>query len=76
MNTNIDKTVLVTGGAGFIAVHCILHLLQAGYRVRATLRSLNRDAEVRAMLKEGGIEAKHPPIKNQRPWQNLPPGNL
>lgn len=57
MNTNIDKTVLVTGGAGFIAVHCILQLLQAGYRVRATLRSLNREAEVRAMLKEGGIEA-------------------
>lgn len=52
-----DKTVLVTGGAGFIAVHCILQLLNAGYRVRATLRSLSREPEVRAMLKEGGVEA-------------------
>lgn len=49
--------VLVTGGSGFIAVHCILQLLQAGYLVRATLRSLTREAEVRAMLKEGGVEA-------------------
>jgi nucleoside-diphosphate-sugar epimerase len=28
--------VLVTGGSGFIGVHCILRLLEAGYRVRAT----------------------------------------
>lgn len=56
-NSNNDKLVLVTGGAGFIAVHCILQLLQAGYRVRATLRNLNREAEVRAMLKEGGVDA-------------------
>lgn len=59
MNTdqNIGKTVLVTGGAGFIAVHCILQLLNEGYRVRTTLRSLSREAEVRAMLREGGQEA-------------------
>lgn len=54
---NTEKTVLVTGGAGFIAVHCIVQLLQAGYRVRATLRSLDREMEVRAMLREGGVEA-------------------
>ncbi|WP_213086936.1 SDR family oxidoreductase [Chitinophaga agrisoli] len=57
MNSNAEKLVLVTGGSGFIAVHCILQLLQAGYRVRATLRSLSREAEVRAMLREGGVEA-------------------
>jgi len=49
--------VLVTGGTGFIAVHCILQLLNAGYRVRATLRSLDREPAVRAMLREGGAEA-------------------
>lgn len=54
---NTENTVLVTGGAGFIAVHCILQLLNAGYRVRTTLRSLSREAEVRAMLREGGVEA-------------------
>ncbi|MGC4114115.1 MAG: aldehyde reductase [Myxococcales bacterium] len=50
-------TVLVTGGSGFIAVHCIVQLLQAGHRVRTTLRSLSREAEVRAMVREGGVEA-------------------
>ncbi|HEY0176951.1 MAG TPA: aldehyde reductase [Pedobacter sp.] len=57
IDSNSEKLVLVTGGAGFIAVHCILQLLNAGYRVRTTLRSLTREAEVRAMLKEGGVEA-------------------
>lgn len=56
-SSNSEKTVLVTGGSGFIAVHCILQLLEAGYRVRATLRSLAREPEVRAMLHEGGVEA-------------------
>lgn len=56
-NSNSEKVVLVTGGSGFIAIHCILQLLNAGYRVRTTLRSLNREAEVRAMLREGGLEA-------------------
>jgi len=46
--------VLVTGGSGFIGVYCILQLLAAGHQVRATVRSLGREADVRAMLKEGG----------------------
>ena len=56
-NSNTEKTVLVTGGSGFIAVHCILQLLQAGYQVRTTVRTLDREAEVRNMLKEGGADA-------------------
>jgi dihydroflavonol-4-reductase len=51
-----DQTVLVTGGTGFIAQYCILRLLDAGYRVRTTVRSLAREGEVRAMLKEGGAK--------------------
>ncbi len=50
------ELVLVTGGSGFIGAHCILQLLDAGYRVRTTVRSLDREADVRAMLKTGGIE--------------------
>jgi nucleoside-diphosphate-sugar epimerase len=46
--------VLVTGGSGFIASHTILQLLEAGYRVRATVRNLNREADVRATLKAVG----------------------
>lgn len=51
-----QQTVLVTGGTGFIAQHCILALLHAGYRVRTTVRSLAREAEVRQHLKAGGAE--------------------
>jgi nucleoside-diphosphate-sugar epimerase len=53
------STILVTGGSGFIGSHCILQLLAAGHRVRTTVRSLKREGDVRAMLKEGGAEPGH-----------------
>jgi nucleoside-diphosphate-sugar epimerase len=51
------STVLVTGGSGFIGSYCIMQLLAAGHTVRTTLRSLKREGDVRAMLKQGGTEA-------------------
>jgi nucleoside-diphosphate-sugar epimerase len=50
------ELVLVTGGSGFIGAHCILQLLERGYRVRTTVRSLAREGDVRAMLKVGGAQ--------------------
>lgn len=52
-----NETVLVTGGTGFIAQYCMLALLNAGYHVRTTVRSLARQGEVREHLKLGGVDA-------------------
>jgi nucleoside-diphosphate-sugar epimerase len=52
-----NELVLVTGGTGFIAQHCILALLRGGYRVRTTVRSLTREQEVRKQLEVGGAAA-------------------
>jgi nucleoside-diphosphate-sugar epimerase len=49
-----EDLVLVTGGSGFVGAHCIEQLLRAGYRVRTTVRSLKREADVRAMLDVAG----------------------
>ena len=50
--------VLVTGASGYVAGHCMLRLLHDGYRVRGTLRSLQRAGEVRQWLTKarGGID--------------------
>lgn len=50
-------TVLVTGGSGFLASHCIAQLLAAGYRVRTSVRDLRREPEVRAMIAKAAVEA-------------------
>ena len=46
--------VLVTGGSGFIAGHCIMALLAAAHEGRATVRDLTREPEVRRLLKKAG----------------------
>ena len=40
------EKVLVTGGSGYIALHCIAELLKENYHVRTSLRSMERKEEV------------------------------
>ena len=39
-----EDLILVTGATGFVGKWTIIQLLQAGYRVRGTVRSLAKDA--------------------------------
>src|ERR1700754_4815870 len=52
-NSNIK--ILVTGGSGFVALHCIQLLINKGYNVRATLRSLQKKGEVLEALKDSNL---------------------
>jgi len=51
-----DKLVLVTGGNGFVGLHCILQLLQQGYQVRTTLRTITKKDKVLEALKNSGVQ--------------------
>lgn len=46
----MSKTVLVTGATGFVAGWCIARLIQQGFLVRSTVRSLSKEAAVRAAV--------------------------
>ena len=48
--TTSKHRVLVTGASGYVATHCILQLLRAGYHVRGTVRSLARGTTLRGVL--------------------------
>ena len=45
-----SSPVLVTGASGFVAIHSIIQLLQQGYKVRGTLRTMAREQELRETL--------------------------
>lgn len=53
--TMTDDRVLVTGGTGFLGAHAIAQLIQAGYRVRTTVRDTSREAEIRQALSRAGV---------------------
>ncbi len=73
MSEPSTTTVLVTGASGFIAQHCILELLRAGYRVRGTVRDLDKVARVRQALSahvdvEGRLEFVQADLSSDSGW--------
>ncbi|MGX7677279.1 NAD-dependent epimerase/dehydratase family protein [Jatrophihabitans sp. DSM 45814] len=48
--------VLVTGGSGYVGTELIAALLRDGRRVRAPVRSLDREAEIRSAVRRGGAD--------------------
>ena len=55
LGNSMAQRVLVTGGSGFVASHCIVQLMNAGYEVRTTVRSVSREPMVRAMLAKARV---------------------
>jgi nucleoside-diphosphate-sugar epimerase len=54
-----DSLVLVTGASGYLAAHIVKQLLEQGYRVRGTVRSLKDEKKV-APLRNLVENPKHP----------------
>ena len=48
---NDNDLVLVTGASGYIANHIVKQLIELGYRVRGTVRSLKDDKKVGPLRK-------------------------
>lgn len=50
MSAKSSQTILISGGSGFVAAHVLNSFLEAGYKVRTTVRS---------HAKEEGIKKTH-----------------
>lgn len=48
--TASSKPILVTGASSFVAIHTMIQLLEQGYKVRGTVRSSSKEAEVRETI--------------------------
>jgi len=71
--------VLVTGGTGFVGIHCVALLLRKGYRVRTTVRSMERAGDVLGMLERDGlhdaeVECIAADLKADAGWQEAVQG--
>lgn len=67
------KTVLVTGGSGFLAGWCLTELAHQGFSIRTTLRDPSREAGLGAMLlaqlgHEYPVEVVHADLNSDADW--------
>jgi dihydroflavonol-4-reductase len=67
------SVVLVTGGSGYLGTHLIAALLRDGRQVRATVRSLETEGDVRAAVRRGdaddtGLEVVSAELTAEEGW--------
>ena len=80
MTTDASKPlVLVTGASGYIAGHCIRDLMEHGYRVRGTVRSLadtRKTDHLRRMAERlgGSLELVEADLNADRGWREAVAG--
>ena len=55
----MSQTVLLTGISGFIGLYCGKELLDAGFKVRGTVRNLAKQQEVIDAMKSNNISIKN-----------------
>lgn len=65
-----SKPILVTGASSFVGIHTIIQLLEQGYTVRGTIRSLDKEAEVREAIGQGSerLEFKVADLEQDTGW--------
>lgn len=66
-----DDLILVTGASGYIAAHIVKQLLDKGYRVRGTVRSLKNPKKVDPLYKlsdKGKLELVEADLMNESSW--------
>ncbi len=79
MTTETRPLVLVTGATGYIAGHCIRELLEHGYRVRGTVRSLadpTKTEHLRRIAAQlgGSLELVEAELTADRGWRDAAAG--
>lgn len=69
---NIFTGVLVTGSSGFLAIHCVQQLLEAGYSVRGSVRSLSNAKKVQPLydlpFAKERLELVEADLENDETW--------
>ena len=79
MATETRPLILVTGATGYIAGHCIRELLEHGYRVRGTARSLadpKKTEHLRRIASQlgGSLELVEADLTSDRGWREAVAG--
>lgn len=55
----MTSQILVTGASGFIGAHCVVDLLNHGYRVRGTTRDKTKAEHLKAVLEKNGTDTNN-----------------